>query len=217
MALKTLDRMARGGIRDHLAGGYHRYSTVRDWTVPHFEKMLYDNAQLAEAHVLAFEATGDPRWRAEAEATFAFVARTMTAPDGLFYSALDAESEGEEGKSYVWTREEVEKVLGPGDDFAALRPRLRARREPNFEGDRYVLLEPEGRSPTRPSKPALAPLRPKAPGRPRPPARAAARRQGPDLLECPDDRRLCRGLPRPQGRPLQARRREGRRRPPGDR
>ena len=87
MALRTFDAMARGGIRDHLAGGYHRYSTVRDWSVPHFEKMLYDNAQIAEALVIAFEATGDARWKAEAEAIFAFVARTMTAPDGLFYSA----------------------------------------------------------------------------------------------------------------------------------
>ena len=71
----TLDRMARGGIRDQLAGGYHRYATDRYWIVPHFEKMLYDNAQLASVHLLAFEITGDPRWRHEAEATFAFIER----------------------------------------------------------------------------------------------------------------------------------------------
>ena len=73
MAELTLDRMARGGIRDHLDGGYHRYSTDRFWLVPHFEKMLYDNAQLASVHLAAFEITHDPRWRVEAEATFAFV------------------------------------------------------------------------------------------------------------------------------------------------
>ncbi|WP_435009327.1 DUF255 domain-containing protein [Tundrisphaera lichenicola] len=141
MALTTFDAMARGGIRDHLAGGYHRYSTVRDWSVPHFEKMLYDNAQLAEAHVLAFEATGDPRWKTEAEATFAFVERTLTSPEGLFYSSLDAESEGEEGKSYVWTPEEVEKILGPEFPRFAHAYGLDAR--PNFEDDRYVLVEPK--------------------------------------------------------------------------
>ncbi len=107
MVLTTMDRMARGGIRDQLAGGYHRYATSRYWIVPHFEKMLYDNAQLASAHLLAFELTGDPRWRAEADATFAFIARTMTAPEGGFYSALDAETDGEEGAYYVWTRDAV--------------------------------------------------------------------------------------------------------------
>ena len=143
MALKTLGAMARGGIRDHLAGGYHRYSTVRDWSVPHFEKMLYDNAQIAEALILAFEATGDARWKAEAEATFAFVARTMTGPDGLFFSALDAESEGEEGKYYVWTRVEVLRALGPGDDFSLFLHTYGLDAEPNFEDDRYVLLLPK--------------------------------------------------------------------------
>ena len=140
MVLKTLDAMARGGIRDQLAGGYHRYSTARDWSVPHFEKMLYDNAQVAEALVLAFERTGDPRRKAEAEATFAFVARTLTGPDGLFYSSLDAETGGEEGKYYVWSRDEVAKILGPGFGPFAVAYGLNLR--PNFEGDRYVLLRP---------------------------------------------------------------------------
>ena len=159
MALKTLDAMARGGIRDHLAGGYHRYSTLRDWSVPHFEKMLYDNAQLAEALVLAHETTGDARWKAEAEATFGFVARTMTAPDGLFYSALDAESEGEEGKSYVWTRAEVEKVLGTGEDYALFAPAYALDGEPDLENGRYVLLEPKVIDPVLEAR--LAPLRAK--------------------------------------------------------
>jgi uncharacterized protein YyaL (SSP411 family) len=143
--LKTLDRMARGGIRDHMAGGYHRYSTRRDWSVPHFEKMLYDNAQLATVHLLAFERTGDPRWRAEAESTFAFVARSLTSPEGAFYSSLDAESEGEEGRSYVWTEAEVERVLGKED--AALFGRVYGLDRPaNFERDRHVLLEPRPRA-----------------------------------------------------------------------
>jgi uncharacterized protein len=145
MVVSTLDHMARGGIRDQLAGGYHRYATSRYWIVPHFEKMLYDNAQLASAHLLAFELTGDPRWRAEAEATFAFVGRTMTAPEGGFYSALDAETDGEEGQYYVWTRDEVRKVLGEGPDAEAFAQVYGLKRDPNFEKGRYVLLEPRTR------------------------------------------------------------------------
>jgi len=140
--LTTLDRMARGGIRDHLAGGYHRYSTKRDWSVPHFEKMLYDNAQLATVHLLAFEQTRDPRWRTEAEATFGFVARSLTSPEGAFYSALDAESEAEEGQSYVWTREEVARVLGE-NDASLFRLAYGLDGAPNFDKGRYVLLEPK--------------------------------------------------------------------------
>jgi uncharacterized protein YyaL (SSP411 family) len=143
--LTTLDRMARGGIRDHLAGGYHRYSTKRDWSVPHFEKMLYDNAQLATVHLLAFERTNDPRWRVEAEATFAFLAASMTSPEGAFYSALDAESEAEEGHSYVWTEQEITRILGEKD--AGLFERVYGLdRPPNFEKGRYVLLEPKPRA-----------------------------------------------------------------------
>ena len=160
MALKTLDAMARGGIRDHLAGGYHRYSTVRDWSIPHFEKMLYDNAQLAESLVLAHETTGDPRWKAEAAATFGFVARVMTGPDGLFYSALDAESEGVEGKSYLWTPAEVKAVLGDGDDYQVFAHAYALDGEPDLEDGRYVLLMPK--SITDPALEArLVPLRAK--------------------------------------------------------
>ena len=103
MVLFTLDRMARGGIRDQLGGGYHRYATSRYWIVPHFEKMLYDNAQLASVHLMAYELTADARWRDEADATFAFVGRTMTSPQGGFYSALDAETKSGEGAYYVWS------------------------------------------------------------------------------------------------------------------
>jgi len=142
MVLFTLDRMARGGIRDQLAGGYHRYATSRHWIVPHFEKMLYDNAQLASVHVMAYELTGDARWRAEAEATLAFIARTMTAPEGGFYSALDAETSAGEGTYYVWSRDQVKSVLGEGADCEVFSQIYGLKREPNFEGDRYVLLEP---------------------------------------------------------------------------
>ncbi|MHB1558987.1 MAG: DUF255 domain-containing protein, partial [Isosphaeraceae bacterium] len=142
MVRLTLDRMARGGIRDHLAGGYHRYSTDRSWTVPHFEKMLYDNAQLAWVHLWAFELTRDPRGRAEAEATFAFVARSMTSPEGGFYSSLDAETKAGEGAYYVWTRDEVKAALGDGPDAAAFLKVYGLAGEPNFEGGRYVLTKP---------------------------------------------------------------------------
>ena len=145
MVVETMDHMARGGIRDQIAGGYHRYAVSRFWIVPHFEKMLYDNAQLASAHLLAFEATGDPRWKREAEATFAFVARSMTAPEGGFYSALDAETNGEEGAYYVWTREQVKKVLG-ADNYEPFAQVYGLKRDPNFEQGRYVLLEPRPRA-----------------------------------------------------------------------
>jgi hypothetical protein len=152
----TLDRMARGGIRDHLDGGYHRYSTDRFWLVPHFEKMLYDNAQLASVHLAAFEITRDPRWRTEAEDTFSFVARRLTAPEGGFYSALDAETKGEEGAYYVWTPDEVASALGAGPDVALFTEVYGLKGEPNFGGGRFVLHEPR----TRAEQAAALKLRP---------------------------------------------------------
>jgi uncharacterized protein YyaL (SSP411 family) len=146
MVVATLDQMARGGIRDQLAGGYHRYATNRDWTVPHFEKMLYDNAQLAVVHLLAFERTGDRRWQREAENTLSFLAASMTAPDGSFFSALDAETDGDEGQTYVWTRREVVRELGSGPDFDVFAQVYGLTRAPNFSGDRYVLLRPRSGS-----------------------------------------------------------------------
>jgi len=146
MVLLTLDRMARGGIRDHLGGGYHRYSTDRYWIVPHFEKMLYDNAQLATVHLAAHQITKDPRWRQEAEATFAFIEQKMTAPEGGFYSALDAETKGAEGATYVWTRDEVRAVLGEGPDVDAFAQVYGLTGEPKIEDGRYVLYEPRTRA-----------------------------------------------------------------------
>jgi uncharacterized protein YyaL (SSP411 family) len=118
MATHTLDRMAAGGIYDHLGGGFARYSVDAEWLVPHFEKMLYDNAQLAQACLEAFQATGNPRYAQVARETLDYVLRDMRDPSGAFHSAEDADSEGEEGRFYLWRRAEIAQLLG--DDDAAL-------------------------------------------------------------------------------------------------
>ena len=108
----TLEKMARGGIYDQLGGGFARYSTDGRWLVPHFEKMLYDNALLSVVYLEAYQATGDPFFKEVVEETLGWVARDMTSPEGPFYSTLDADSEGHEGKFYVWTEQEIKDVLG---------------------------------------------------------------------------------------------------------
>ena len=115
----TLERMARGGIHDHLGGGFARYAVDERWLVPHFEKMLYDNAQLLELYALAARETGDALLTGAAEGIVAWLAREMTLPGGAFAASLDADSEGEEGRFYVWSAEEIEAALGPDAPFFA--------------------------------------------------------------------------------------------------
>ncbi len=115
MVEKTLVEMRRGGIYDHVGFGFHRYSTDQHWLVPHFEKMLYDQATQAIAYCEAYQVTGKPEYAQTAREIFKYVMRDMTAPSGGFYSAEDADSEGVEGKFYLWTPEEVVEVLGAED------------------------------------------------------------------------------------------------------
>ncbi|PHS11544.1 MAG: thioredoxin domain-containing protein [Blastopirellula sp.] len=115
MVLKTIDEMADGGIRDHLGGGFHRYSVDRFWSIPHFEKMLYDNGQLASVYAEAYQLTNDEKYKVITEELLDFVLRELTGPGGEFYSALDADSEGEEGKFYRYEKEELEELLTPAE------------------------------------------------------------------------------------------------------
>jgi uncharacterized protein YyaL (SSP411 family) len=140
----TLRAMANGGIYDQLGGGFARYSVDRYWLVPHFEKMLYDNALLSRLYLEAYQATDDPFYRRTAEETLDYVVRDMTSPEGGFYSAEDADSEGEEGKFYVWTPAEIRGVLDEEDATLAERYWDVTERG-NFEGKNilYVPRPPE--------------------------------------------------------------------------
>jgi len=119
-ALKTLKKMARGGIFDQLGGGFHRYSTDSRWLAPHFEKMLYDNALIPIVYGEAYQITKDPFYLTIVTKTLNFVLREMTSDDGGFYSAKDADSEGEEGKYYVWSKNEIQEILGNNSDIFCL-------------------------------------------------------------------------------------------------
>jgi uncharacterized protein len=138
MATLTLTRMAEGGIFDQVGGGFARYSVDGGWEIPHFEKMLYDNALLLALYAEAARATGEPRFRATALATAGWALAEMRAPEGAFYSSLDADSEGEEGKYYVFARAELEAAL-PGAEYACLASRFGLDGPPNFEGHAFHL------------------------------------------------------------------------------
>ena len=112
MIVHTLTRMAEGGIYDHLGGGFHRYSVDEKWLVPHFEKMLYDNAQLLRSYAQAFAITGTPLFKNVVEETLTYLLREMLHTEGGFYSTQDADSEGKEGKFFVWTQDEAMQILG---------------------------------------------------------------------------------------------------------
>ncbi|MBW2362739.1 MAG: DUF255 domain-containing protein [Deltaproteobacteria bacterium] len=176
MLTHTLDEMALGGIYDHVGGGFHRYSTEGTWSIPHFEKMLYDNGQLVGLYARAYAATGRELYRSVVEQTLAYLAREMRLPGGGLASAQDAEVAGEEGASYVWSRGEIEAALGEkraerflsvyelvaleGGEKGVLRVRLSAASEPGrfaatgvaellgrFASDRAKLLEVRQRRP----------------------------------------------------------------------
>ncbi|HEY8489846.1 MAG TPA: thioredoxin domain-containing protein, partial [Dehalococcoidia bacterium] len=136
----TLERMARGGIYDQVGGGFHRYATDARWLVPHFEKMLYDNALLASLYLHGWLVTGRPRFRRVVEETLSYVLREMTGPDGGFYSATDADSEGEEGRFFVWTPAEIDAAVGP-ETGRVVRAYYGVTEEGNFEG-RNILHVP---------------------------------------------------------------------------
>jgi uncharacterized protein len=133
MSTLTLTRMAEGGLYDQVGGGFCRYSVDPYWMIPHFEKMLYDNAQLLGVYAQAAVATGEPLFRRVAAETADWMLRDLGAPGGAFYSTLDADSEGHEGKFYVWTPDEVRELLTP-DEYAVVERRFGLDREANFEG-----------------------------------------------------------------------------------
>jgi uncharacterized protein YyaL (SSP411 family) len=150
----TLARICEGGIYDHLGGGFARYSVDERWLVPHFEKMLYDNAQLLELLALAHQRTGNPLFRQRAAETVGWLQREMTTTEGAFCASLDADSEGEEGKFYVWSRAEIAQALGE-DDAAFFAQHYDVTEEGNFEGHNILnrlkrpLLNPSPHSPPR--------------------------------------------------------------------
>ncbi|TNF83209.1 MAG: thioredoxin domain-containing protein [Acidobacteria bacterium] len=137
MVLETLLKMGRGAIYDQLDGGFHRYTLDAAWRIPHFEKMLYDNAHLGELLAVTAAATGNPALERLARGTFDWVLEEMTLPNGAFKSAIDAETDAVEGAFYIWTEEELRRALGE-EGFDLLAPIYGFDGEPNFEGDHYT-------------------------------------------------------------------------------
>ena len=173
--LHTADRMCQGGIYDHLGGGFARYAVDERWLVPHFEKMLYDNAQLLELLTQLWQETRSPLFKRRAVETADWVLRDMIAPKGGFASAFDADSEGVEGKFYVWTDQEIDKLLG--GDAAAFKAAYDVGSGGNWEG--HTIL----------NRSHLKPLILDDNTSPERTGTAIARRQGVGRLERPDDQR----------------------------
>jgi uncharacterized protein YyaL (SSP411 family) len=140
MTRLTLTRMARGGMYDQLGGGFHRYSVDARWLVPHFEKMLYDNGQLATLYLRGWLATGDPEYRRVTEETLDYILREMTHASGGFFSAQDADSEGVEGKFFVWSPEEVREALADAELTRVAQAYWGVDDGPNFEGRSILFL-----------------------------------------------------------------------------
>jgi uncharacterized protein YyaL (SSP411 family) len=141
MALRTLNRMRKSGLYDHVGFGFFRYSTDRNWHLPHFEKTLYDQAMMAMAYIQAFKVTGESDMKETAEKVLAYTERCLMSPQGLFYSAESADSEGKEGKFYLWTLEELALVLDP-QEFEAMKMAFDLRPEGNFRDE--ATQEPSG-------------------------------------------------------------------------
>src|SRR5207249_1499183 len=152
MVTRTLDAMAAGGIYDHIGGEFARYSTDERWLVPHFDKMLYDNALLARTYLEAYQVTKQASYRQVTTEVLDYILREMTDPAGGFYSATDADSEGHEGKFFVWTPDELREVLGEADAAVAARY-WGVDRGPNFEGKSILYLAGE------PDPERIAPIR----------------------------------------------------------
>ena len=208
-ATHTLTSMARGGIYDHLGGGFHRYSVDERWLVPHFEKMLYDNALLVPVYLDAWQATGTGLYESVARETLDYAIREMTTPEGGYCSAQDADSEGEEGRFFLWTPEQVEEVIEDEEEARLFCRTYDVTPEGNFEGSNILhpSSEPEALARFLDVDPRAAGLgRVVGEGRPvrGPPAARGARpgRQGDRLVERADDQRHGAGLPGPGQRGL---------------
>ncbi len=206
----TLDKMADGGIHDQLGGGFHRYSTDPVWLVPHFEQMLYDNAQLARVYLHAWALTGETRYRDVATGTLDYMIRELTTDDGAFAASQDADTEGVEGLTFVWSAAEIREVLG--DDAEPFMAAYGVTEEGNWEG-RTILSRvwPEVHTPPPSREDAafeagLAASRAKLLGAAVDPAAAGPRRQGARGLERARDRRLRRRGATPASRRSRSRR-----------